>query len=206
MSDTDSVPASRREVWLIIALAVARDELPAPDIRLSDRDYNGRPYVYVQLDRHDDARRWAYWLDCNLTDDLEYIERPDLGRKYVKVTIERAGWRMYVEGIEALEAPPPEMVASLAAEVAAAILTPDAEPVAVTDADLADTTRLDSEAILRRLDDLAAEPAHQLASGRLNEREETVLTCTCGRTFTRSTAEAAQRALDEHARQQAGRS
>jgi hypothetical protein len=116
MSTTDTNPASRREVWLSVALAVARDGLPAPDVSMSPLDYEHTPYVYITLHQHSDALAWARHYGV----EPSHHTREDLGTHYVVAEFQRDGWWMHLRGVEPLPSP-------TALEVVAAILTPDAE-------------------------------------------------------------------------------
>ncbi len=116
MSQTETNPISRRDIWLRIALAVAKDGLPEPDVSLGD----GVQYHYVSLrfDRHSHARDWARWLGV----EVHTYDRPDLDSRYVKCDANLHGWRLDVAAAEPIPVGDPD----LAAQVAAAILTPDA--------------------------------------------------------------------------------
>jgi hypothetical protein len=194
MSEITVTPATRREVWLSIALAVARDGLPEPErltfnqwVDHTRPDGEGREYrvLHIICDSHTAALAWMRWL--GIEDSASRHDRTDLGIRYLTssdhVRTIRDGWVWNISGEEPLPTPAAE---KLAAEVAAAILIPDV--------------------------DLAAEepesgelPAHHEKSGRINDRGETVLTCACSRTFTGSTPDVARAALAEHATQRAGR-
>lgn len=138
--DTNTVTQTiieRRELWLTIALAVARDNLPEPEISHGDGVSSDTRYMYLQFYRHSDAIRWANHLDPNPV--IVYSERPDLGNRYAKAEIVRDGWRIYIVGIEPIESSHPELAAAIvwqlegrhdAARVVEAVLTPDVEAVA----------------------------------------------------------------------------
>ena len=109
-------PASRRELWLRIALAVAEHGLPEPDIRLGD----GKTYAYLRFNRHSHAATWGLWLDV----PGRHYDRPDLGTRYLDYNAVKWGWRLDVSGCEPL---PAADDGELAAKVVSAILAPDAE-------------------------------------------------------------------------------
>jgi hypothetical protein len=125
MSNHQDNPTSRREVWLTVALAVARG-LPEPRrLYLYDRSVDGwtsGPTVYLELSDHASAARWATWLGC----DESKITLPlPGGRVHVTYDGVRDGWFWTVESIEATPVVPAPT--ALAAQVVVAILTPDAE-------------------------------------------------------------------------------
>ena len=114
MSTTEVNPASRREVWLSIALAVARDGLPIPtSVRISDNGAH-RPWLYLNFDQHADTEGWARHYGAT----TRAHDREDLGNRYWTAEADAEGWHLYIEGNEPLPSP-------TAAHVVEAILTPD---------------------------------------------------------------------------------
>jgi hypothetical protein len=98
-------PASRREVFLRIALAVAKDRLPEPMGVTLHADHEP-PSAWLRFDTSDETRLWG--------DHLELAE--DLGiREWTGLN---GGWCWYVK---ATAAPAPAEPFALADEVAAAI-------------------------------------------------------------------------------------
>jgi len=125
MSDTNTNPASRREVWLTIALAVARDGLPEPRSveTYLQRGRGDLPFLVIVLDSHSAADAWARWLGVTEFNDKvhDQYKPPRIKRSYA--WYDRAGWSWQIEGYESVS----EVDASpLAEQVVAAILTPDA--------------------------------------------------------------------------------
>ena len=113
MTDT-KVPQSRREVWLNIALAVARDGLPEPQALSMNPDH----LVCMYLDTADECRAWADWLGI---EDSPRWQTKDNGTSSVWYHGDRFGWPWQ---ISAFDLPSK----TLAAQVAEAILTPDSLP------------------------------------------------------------------------------
>ena len=101
----DKVPQPRREVWLSIALAVARDNLPEP-MELTLYADHSPPAVWVRFDAVNEARLW--WDHLGFTDS----PFPDRG--------EINGWRWYVRHAEPV-VPAPVEPSALADEVVAAV-------------------------------------------------------------------------------------
>jgi hypothetical protein len=231
MSEITVTPATRREVWLSIALAVAHNGLPEPERLTFHRwvdhtrpDGEGREYrvLHIICDSHTAALAWMRWL--GVEDSASRHDRADLGIRYLTssdhVRTIRDGWVWNISGEEPLPTPAAE---KLAAEVAAAVLTPDAGPAeeprcpgcdeplaliasgAVGHASDACDPQNAEPAAAEEPESGGELPAHHEKSGRINDRGETVLTCACSRTFAGSTPDVARAALAEHATQRAGR-
>jgi hypothetical protein len=128
MTETKA-PQSRREVWLQIALAVARDGLPEPltlDFIEPAHARDSR-IVSIRLDRHADSARWAAHLGLGEprmrqagTDDGSTVA--DYGLPSVASL---PGCILNLHSTERVDEP---VASDLAAQVVAAILAPDALP------------------------------------------------------------------------------
>jgi hypothetical protein len=136
MSEITVTPASRREVWLTVALAIARDGLPEPErltfnqwVDYTPPDVEGREYrlLHLTFDSHAAALEWLRWLGAE--DKARRHDRADLGTRYLTtdhVRIVRDGWVWTVSGEEPLPTAAGEKVAI---EVAAALAAgPDPVP------------------------------------------------------------------------------
>ena len=141
---TDSVPTaplSRREVWLQIALAVAKG-MPEPSIlRFNDT----APIISLSVDDAAAAQRWAEWVGATASEPTEmtlwWMANRDYGGRYGH------SWHITTPRRPALEPTDTEM--ALATElvavcepapmaVAAAFLTPDAPALDYVSGDLGD--------------------------------------------------------------------
>lgn len=111
MSDQESNPKSRREVWLSVALAVARDGMPEPETVSVHDDI-----VALNLDNHADVRTWCEHLNF---DDMRINSQN--GGLYGYGHLH--GWSWHVH----CHQPDRPADGELARQVAAAILLPDAE-------------------------------------------------------------------------------
>ncbi len=111
MSDQESNPKSRREVWLSVALAVARDGLAEPETLNV-----GSNIVFITAHSHNDVRDWCAALNFD-DPHKNSLDGSLWGFGH------RDGWNWHVKchrpgpGVES---------SSLAEQVAAAILLPDA--------------------------------------------------------------------------------
>lgn len=128
MSDRKTNPVSRREVWLDIALGIARDGLPEPrDVSMYPTACGIpflAPFVTLTFDTHAASDAWARWLGVAQHEDKlfeHYKPTPRIRRRYS--SHDRGGWSWEIEGYESVA----EAGSSpLAEQVVAAILTPDA--------------------------------------------------------------------------------
>lgn len=124
MSEYQDNPTSRREVWLTVALAVARG-LPEPwHLYMYDQSVVGwtsHEYVELQFSDHVSAGRWATWLNCDAS--KRTLNLPD-GREVVDYCGTRDGWSWRIESL--VDVPAVPAPTALAAQVVVAILTPDA--------------------------------------------------------------------------------
>jgi hypothetical protein len=116
MSDQESNPKSRREVWLSVALAVARDGMPEPQ-NLTFYDGNNR-IVCIALHTHEAVRDWCAAL--NFDDPSKFSLNGSLWGFG-----DRDGWAWQIKCHR--PEPPVAESSALAKQVAAAILLPDAE-------------------------------------------------------------------------------
>jgi len=127
MTSDTVTPASRREVFLRIALAVAKDGLPEPQsLRFNVSTDGQRQMVSLALASHAAATAWAKHL--GVADQMEVREYgPPTVREPIRTlaTAWRStdgfpgpGWTVYVEADEPAE---PAATTELAAEVTAAI-------------------------------------------------------------------------------------
>jgi hypothetical protein len=113
---------SRRDLWLTIALAIARDGLPEPvDLSVHD-DYH---FVYLRLSRHADTHPWAQWF--GIADNHRTYDREDLGSRHVRYNGLRHGWSVEVSADEPI--PTAGGDADLAAQVVEAIGHADAAAI-----------------------------------------------------------------------------
>lgn len=126
MSEAQST-ATAREVWLMVALAVARDGLIAPRRLNIDEETSS---ISFGVKGNDTARPWAKWFD-GLESERYQDHQPSAGEAAVrkvyfcKVT-GPGGWLWSVDGEEPLNPPPPSEVETLAEQVTAAIEQPAA--------------------------------------------------------------------------------
>ena len=123
MSETGySQPISRRDAWLTVALAVARDGLPTPE-SLHIYEYGA---VVIDCLTHADADAWAAHLDLHQEPDLTSSDGKRLIRRWDSEP-GRNGYLWMIRANAPVDPPSP-----LAAEVVAAILTPDAASLPVS--------------------------------------------------------------------------
>jgi hypothetical protein len=120
------VPKTRRDVWLSVALAVAQGLPATKHMRLhdaSDPDWvragGDGSLASLDLSTHAEARQWAAHLD--LLDSASTQTHPD-GDRGLYYSGVRDGWSWSISAIE----PSEPSTSELAAQVVAAILTPDA--------------------------------------------------------------------------------
>jgi hypothetical protein len=112
-------PATTRELWLTVALAIAEDGLPEPKRFGFNLSGDGPGIVSLNLTSHVDARRWTEWLGLQI-DDRPPITHPDLPITMTGHYGSRSGWTWHIDGREPVSLPSaPE--SDLAAQVVAAI-------------------------------------------------------------------------------------
>lgn len=128
MSDQESNPKSRREVWLSVALAVARDGMPEPiDFDVDQAAHS----AYLRAAGRPEFDRWVAHLGLKV---FEPMPSSDGVRNLLRAReANRAadGWYWSVQAYVPIDAKPEP--SELAEQVVAAILTPDADelPAAV---------------------------------------------------------------------------
>ena len=114
MSDQKTT-ATAREVRLMVALEVARDEMPEPAcLRIVGEHH----FLYLETNGYADAASWAAWL--GVADGARVKEYREYGARTVSYVRQNGpgGWRWEVTGRESL--PTPEL-STLAGEVTSAI-------------------------------------------------------------------------------------
>jgi hypothetical protein len=70
----ETAPISRRDVWLTIALAIARDGLPTPTEQKTITAYSGQPMLVLDVEHRSDAAAWAAYLGIEIRDWHETAE------------------------------------------------------------------------------------------------------------------------------------
>lgn len=114
--------ATRREVWLHIALGVARG-MPEP-AELALQEIAGTHWVNIGCADRDDVHRWAEWLGIDA--GRIAVESYSSHRRTGFVTAAARGWSWDVHYRESIPPARVESEQALAAQVAAAILEPAA--------------------------------------------------------------------------------
>jgi hypothetical protein len=120
VTEPETKPASRREVYLTVALAVAQG-LPEPwSVRLYDATVRGwpqsnGPLVAIELTTHADATAWAAWLGCE-DNKREYTFGDSI---HVAYSDSRYGWDWRVEST--IDSAPVVVEADAAAAIEAAL-------------------------------------------------------------------------------------
>jgi hypothetical protein len=125
MNQQQDNPKSRREVWLSVALAVARDGMPEP---CSLNLYADVARISIDAGTLADFSRWATHLGVKVQDRL----RSGDGQRWIyRASGPLAdGWHWGVN--VSVPVGDPEPSPELAAQVVSAILDPDADLTAVT--------------------------------------------------------------------------
>lgn len=121
---TQTIPAqqdtttalSRRDIWLTIALAIAKHGLPAP----TRVGLNDSPSVDIDVDTPADAAAWSAHLD--VTEQLRVIPTHDRQRQIITYSGRRGdGWLWWITTSEPI---PTTDTTDLAAQVVEAIVSP----------------------------------------------------------------------------------
>jgi hypothetical protein len=113
---------SCRDVFLTIALAVARDGLPEPRMLSFQQDTPNGDCVHLRFDSHADGHQWGKWIG-DTTGDGHWQDMHGVRSLSYWNTDGPLGWFWNVDATEPLDAPPPS-ADELAQQVASAILTP----------------------------------------------------------------------------------